>query len=291
MKKSMNVLAVAVAFVLAGCATAPVAAPAPEMMNANPAEAILRNESLSSVLWQLHAVEYRALTTQAYQNAKAIVDRGIADTSFSAAVEQSPLPATAPTAVIVDVDETVLNTSNYEARNILSGTIHTEELFQKYTMEAIAAPIAGAADALNYARSRGVKVFYVTNRIVQTEEGTRRNLAKHGFPLDENEDTILSKGERPEWEVSDKTPRRAWVASKHRVILVVGDDFNDFVFASGKSPEERARLHEQHRDKWGTKWIMIPNSHYGSWERAVMGDYGLPAAEEAKRKYDALKSE
>ena len=82
----------------------------------------------------------------------------------------------------------------------------------------------------------------------------------------------MLKGERPEW-VSEKLPRRLAIATTHRIVLNVGDDFGDFLpdVRRQKVPErEQARC--AHRDRWGRQWFMIPNPMYGSWLVALGPD-------------------
>ena len=74
----------------------------------------------------------------------------------------------------------------------------------------------------------------------------------------------------------------------YRVVLLFGDDLNDFVSARA-GREARAALMEEHRANWGTRWIMLPNPTYGSWERAItFGESGLNRDETMDRKVGAL---
>ena len=133
-----------------------------------------------------------------------------------------------------------------------------------------------------------MEVFYVTNRSADLEEGTRRNLDNMGFPRGDADDVYLLLREREGWG-SDKTSRRAYVARDYRVVLLFGDDFNDFVSGARAGREARETLMEEHRAKWGTRWIMLPNPTYGSWERAItFGESGLTSAETMERKVGAL---
>jgi predicted secreted acid phosphatase len=94
------------------------------------------------------------------------------------------------------------------------------------------------------------------------------------------------RNERPEWAASDKTVRRAHVARTHRILLLIGDDLGDFVPADGTSAQRDARL-EPHAAAWGTRWIVIPNPMYGSWERAVLASQ--PGAGPLEKKAAALQ--
>ena len=90
------------------------------------------------------------------------------------------------------------------------------------------------------------------------------------------------RNERPEW-TRDKSSRRRFVAKDYRVLLLIGDDFNDFVPAE-TSLLQRTALMQRHRDQWGVSWFALPNPQYGSWTRALYGfDRGLSEEEKARR--------
>ena len=133
-----------------------------------------------------------------------------------------------------------------------------------------------------------MRVIYLTNRHHVTEDATRRNLEELGFRVDADGGNLLTKGEDPDWD-SEKIERRELIASQHRVLLMVGDDMNDFIGGGRKSPEERVEIAKRYRDYWGTKWIILPNPVYGDWERSHYGfDEKLTPAEKRQRKLDAL---
>jgi acid phosphatase len=191
-------------------------------------------------------------------------------------------------AIIVDVDETVLDNSPFQAQLVANNTDFSAELWKQWVELEQAEAIPGAVDFLNYVHARGVLVFYVTNRVVGSESHTRRNLEQAGFPLASGMDVILSKGEN-DWP-SDKSSRRRWVAEKYRIVLLVGDDINDFVSgARTKSPEPRLALVRKYDANWGTRWIVLPNPLYGSWEASLMArNFSVPDAEKLRRKYSYL---
>jgi acid phosphatase len=171
---------------------------------------------------------------------------------------------------------------------IRSGGEFDPESWSRWVEESRAPPVPGAPEFLAVADSLGVTVFYVTNRDAPQEAATRRNLEAAGLPLEPDVDTILLRGERDDW-VSDKLSRRTAVAERYRVILLVGDDFNDFV-AANLPRAERDRLVERYRDRWGERWIVLPNPIYGSWERALYSEATDPdAAERARLRLDAME--
>lgn len=243
---------------------------------------------LNSVLWVQSSVEYRATAIQAYRLAEVRLADALGDPSWTAALEQGEAFSELPPAVILDVDETVLDNSPFQARLIRDRREFDSEAWSAWTTEGRAQGIPGALAFTRRAHSLGVRVFYVTNRDHAYEEATRRNLERLGFPLDEDTDVLLTLGERPEWG-SEKSSRRAYVTRTHRVLLLIGDDLNDFVSGARATPEARLALARRHEDAWGLRWIVLPNPAYGSWE-STLYDFArtLSADERRRRKTDSL---
>lgn len=230
-----------------------------------------QHPTTSSTLWIQNAAEYDALTTMIYQSAAANLALATEDTFWDAIAERGDSTyRKLPPAIIVDVDETVLDNSAFQARMIQQNRDFDIEQWNEWVMEAQADAVPGALEFLNGASQRGITVFYVTNREAVVEDGTRKNLQDLGFPLDEDRDMILSSNERDNW-TSDKTERRAFIAENYRVLMIFGDDLNDFVSAKNISQQERSELVNEHTRKWGRKWYVLPNPVYGSWESALYG--------------------
>jgi len=226
-------------------------------------------EGLNATLWVQSAVEYRALARQAYASATRALARGRADSSWTAALEQTGSVARLPPAVIVDVDETVLDNVRYQGRLLVDGASYAPDTWGAWVAERDADAVPGAVEFARAAAGDGVRVFYITNRDAPLEADTRANLARLGFPVDaDGVDVVLTRGERPEWG-SDKSSRRAHVARTHRIVLLVGDDLGDFVETGAALAEREAAL-ARHEDRWGERWIVLPNPMYGSWERSLL---------------------
>jgi acid phosphatase len=102
------------------------------------------------------------------------------------------------------------------------------------------------------------------------EIDTIKNLEDIGFPQLDDKDLILLKNEKPDWG-SEKKSRREEIAKSFRILMLIGDDLGDFLPDVKKNitPDERFKLFEQHHDKWGNKWFMLPNPAYGSWDRVI----------------------
>jgi len=88
---------------------------------------------------------------------------------------------------------------------------------------------------------------------------------------------------------TDDAVVRRTLAENYRVLLLLGDDFNDFVSASGKSVADRRALFDRYADYFGSKWFILPNPVYGSWERAVIRGSGPSAGEKFNTKMHALR--
>ena len=247
----------------------------------------LKEQNIMSVLYQQTAAERLAGSLQTFRSAKQALDNALADSSWSALPGQD-VQGKRP-AIIVDLDETVLDNTAYEARMILDGTKYPEGWIN-WGKEAVATEVPGAKDFLNYAASKGVTIFYVTNRVIELKESTKNNLTKLDIPWDQGIDTVLMRGEN-NWD-SNKGPRRELIGEKYRVLLMVGDNLGDFVDAKDNnlSPKHRKEIVRAYSDYWGVKWFMIQNIAYGDWEGALYNfDYSLSPDEVNNARLENLK--
>ncbi len=247
------------------------------------------NDLVNATLWTQTSVEFKATSLAAYKLAEIMLDRALEDKNWTAATEQGEAYQEKPVAVILDVDETVLDNTAYEAWLIKANASYSSKTWAPYVNSAISKPIAGSKEFIDYARSKGVEIFYVSNRKAGEEEGTRKNLVDLGYYVNDKIDTILVRGEKEEWG-SDKTSRRAYVAKDYRVALIIGDNLGDFVEARDATVADRAALIDTYNDYWSTKWITVANPMYGSWEAATFGyNFKLPNDEKRKMKLDAME--
>ncbi|MGC6492402.1 MAG: 5'-nucleotidase, lipoprotein e(P4) family [Myxococcota bacterium] len=224
--------------------------------------------SLDAMVWTRTSAERDAVTTVVWDAAAEAAERGAADASIDL-FPSDGRPADATPAVIVDVDETVLDNSVYQARLLESGGSYELTSWNAWCDEAAAPAIPGALAFAKRADAAGVRIFYVTNRRAVTEDATRKNLQALGFPIDASVDTVLLRDEREEWRTGDKTPRREHVAANHRVVALVGDTLGDFIEDGGLGIDARRALVAEHADKFGQVWFMLPNPMYGGWMNAV----------------------
>jgi 5'-nucleotidase (lipoprotein e(P4) family) len=238
------------------------------------------NALLNAALWVQNSAEYKANALQTYASARRALDAAKKDTSWSATGQTDV--AKLPAAVILDLDETALNNIEFEARVIRSGVTYTQKTWDEWTSNPEAAATPGAGTFLAYAKNTlDVTPFYITNRKKSTdvdeEVGTRANLKLLGYPLVTVPDTpgtttdnLLVRGERPDWSSKDKAVRRDWVSARYRVLLLIGDDLNDFVSAADKTEAQRDQIIADTSANWGVRWFILPNPMYGSWHDALL---------------------
>lgn len=187
--------------------------------------------------------------------------------------------------MVVDVDETILDNSRFQAGLIVNHAIFKPEEWVAWCNSARASAIPGAVEFLRYAAGRGVRVFYVTNRENPEKPGTIANLKHLGFPGVSDETLIVRTG------VSSKEPRRQKIAENYRIVLLCGDNLNDFTnLFEGKTVEERNAAVDASQRKFGTHFIVLPNPTYGDWENAIYGYSRLSEQEKAARRKAALKT-
>jgi 5'-nucleotidase (lipoprotein e(P4) family) len=232
-------------------------------MAAQPA-APRQDQNLNATLWVQSSAEYAALTTQTYRAAGMALTAALADAHWTAAYEQTNDFRALPPAIILDLDETVLDNSGAQVQLIRSGQPYSDQNWTAWVKEARALAIPGAVEFLHAAQLKGVAPHYISNRVcnpADADDPTVKVLKSLRVPF--APDRLLCKTAG-----SNKTDRRRAVAERFRILLLIGDDFNDFS-AVPDNVEERAKLQKFYEPMWGCKWFVLPNPMYGSWERSA----------------------
>lgn len=202
--------------------------------------------------FQQRAAEYRALCFQAYNSAQWKLDEFLKEET------------TKPRAIMTDIDETVLDNSPYQVHQSLQGKDYDPVTWHEWTAQADADTVPGALRFFQYAASRGVKIFYVSNRNEDERAATLSNLRKFGFPDAENTHLLLMTG------TSSKIPRRDSISRYYNLIMQVGDNLNDLDGSfEKKSIDERFRVANNLSAEFGSRLIVLPNPSYGEWENAL----------------------
>lgn len=223
--------------------------------------------ALDANLWQHTSAEYRACCLQAYALATSRLAKKLADAPKDGR----------PPAVVMDLDETVLDNAAFQTALYRRGEPYSDEAWlawaSKYPEEVGLVP--GAKAFIDDAESEQVRVFYITNRVEALRDPTLfalRNLELDRKDIGERLLLAATTG--------DKTARRKKVSESHNVLLWVGDNLRDFDerFVADKvdptNPDDlrkavarRAALVDESRARWGDDFIILPNPMYGEWIR------------------------
>ena len=278
-----NTMAATLAMLLVACATpreqagAPLAAPQPAASSA-PTPA---HDNLNATLWMQNSVEYAATSVQAFRQACDALAQALADPRWNALPldEQRQVQGfeSLRPAVIADLDETLVDNSPYQARQVLAGGGFDSASWTAWVGEARARAVPGALEYARCAEQHGVALVYLSNRKHEGErEPTIANLRALGFPFGPaGEELVLLRGD-PRAPGHEKGTRRKWVAERYRVVQLLGDNLGDFLDGIEATPAERQALTEPYMDWWGRRWFMLPNPSYGSWESALLKGCATP---------------
>lgn len=215
-----------------------------------------------SSLWQQRSAEYKALCFQAYNLAKLRLSETIRNEGGK------------PYAVVTDIDETVLDNSPYDAMRAADNQEYTPNTWNAWTAKAIADTVPGAPAFLKYAASKGVAVFYITNRSEPERAATLKNLQLYSLPNADDAHLLLRQNN------SSKESRRQTVLSTYNIALLCGDNLPDFDLlydaVNGIKPTEveRQAATEKLKKEFGNKYIIIPNPAYGDWENSLFDNNG-----------------
>ncbi len=250
-----------------------------------------QNDMLLATLWTQRSIEFKGNALTVFALARIRLDEALADKNWTASpAEQKADYQNLPPAVILDIDETLLDNSRYQVWMLKNNLTFSTKTWNQFCAAQVSTAVPGALEFTKYADSKGVKIFYITNRGAETEKDTRENMAKLGFPTGGNVDTFLMQGEKPEWGGA-KGNRRAVVTKDYRVLLNIGDNFGDFDDRYRGSEAERAKAFEADMAYWGRQWLVIANPTYGSFDTAPFGhDFKKPREEQRKAKWDVLEA-
>lgn len=249
------------------------------------------NDQLDAVLWTQTSIEHELIYRQLFANATRQLDVALADPTWDAL----PLPARKlaglPPAVVVDIDETLLDNVPLNARDIINNQVYSYDRWNTWVEQAKAQALPGSVAFLQAARQKGIKVYYLTNREHSQVAATANNLRLRGFPIESNEQILAASTPTGHCESAGygKNCRRQWVASQARVLLMAGDSLGDFVQAEHNTLAAQRKAIEPYVNWLGQRWFLMPNPSYGNWYSAPYGDdETLPFAQKRRLKQQAL---
>ncbi len=249
-------------FVLMSCRSSHIQSNASTYSTAD--SSLLTFAPLWAAMYQQKASEYKALALQAYNIAYERLNTAIAQ------------PTSKPFAVITDIDETALDNSPYTVHQALLRKSYNDTSWMRWTSLAACDTVPGALSFFKFAASKGVEVYYITNRLQAEQKQTIDNLKKWNFPFADDAHLLLKT------TTSSKDARRAQVAAKYNVLLLFGDNLGDFEGIFDHQPtQKRDSLVQQQAADFGKRFIVLPNPVYGEWQSALI-HYNYKANDEAK---------
>ncbi|MBW9212173.1 MULTISPECIES: 5'-nucleotidase, lipoprotein e(P4) family [Terrabacteria group] len=231
-------------------------------------------QGMMAVAWYQTSAEAKALYTQGYNAAIKSLEEKIKNNKSNKKL-----------AVVLDLDETVLDNSPIQAHYAVNGKAYPEG-WHEWVMYGKADVVYGAKEFLDFANKNGVGIFYVTDRNAETEfEATKKNLIEKKLPLQSDANLMLkAKGEK------GKDARRKKVEETHKIVMLVGDNLHDFATPKDGSLQGRDNFVKENAKEWGDKFIMLPNPMYGSWEGTLYNnDFKKSDEEKDKLRKSALK--
>jgi 5'-nucleotidase (lipoprotein e(P4) family) len=233
------------------------------------------NDLTSAVAWRQTAAEFEALYYQGFNIAKMRLDSAL----------QAHKAGDRPLAIISDIDDTVLSSNSYWGYMINSGKeFFDDAAWDKWVAENGPVATPGAVEFLNYAQSKGVEVFYVTSRDQgdKTYEYALANLRNSKLPFaDEKHLTVYR-------DTSNKEPRQLEIAKDYEVVVMLGDNLNDFKRKYYVSDvQQRMALMTEDKQEFGRKFVLFPNPTDGHWLKAIFGDSEPPATPQNSAKFKA----
>lgn len=238
--------------------------PIPEMPEPEKQMMPISEQAVLATLFQQRSAEYQALCYQAFNLARLILERDLRDDKVIM-----------PRAIIVDIDETMLDNSPHSAKCIEKETAYPE-YWDEWCKLAKAKAVPGAVEFMKHARNYGITLYYITNRKEHLKEVTMKNMRELGFPQIEEKNMMFRTAE------SGKENRRQLVSNNHHITMLIGDNLNDFsdVFEN-TSVAERAKTTESLQKEFGRRFIVLPNPMYGDWEGAFY-NYNFSISDSAK---------
>jgi 5'-nucleotidase (lipoprotein e(P4) family) len=226
-----------------------------------------------AVAWQQNSGEYAALCHQAFNAGRVHVE--------------SLTPSSGEKrAVVFDIDETVLDNSPYAAWQVVTGSPWGTETWEAWCNAAQADAVPGALEFTRFLTSRGIDVFYVSNRPGSVLKTTADNLERLGFPNADADHVFLQQ------TTSDKQPRLDKITVEgYAIVMLVGDNLDDFDSILRKENNaERLGWVADKSDAFGVSRIVLPNPVYGTFESALAPNYyGLTPGEKASARLEAIR--
>ena len=190
----------------------------------------------NDVRWVVNSSEYEKLCRQIYSNAIYDISKIFIDGN---------------SAIIMDLDETVLDNSQYQIELHEKEESFTMKSWAKWVVRAEAKLVPGAKEFFDYIRKMNIQIIFISNRMNERLASTIRNMKKLGIynkqdmyllRLDKQDKKYIRRD-----EVYTGTGRMKFHGPKN-IVAYFGDAMGDF-------PEDQ---------NLGKQYI-FPNPMYGKW--------------------------
>jgi 5'-nucleotidase (lipoprotein e(P4) family) len=228
---------------------------------------------LDSNLYMQTSAEYRAICLQTYRWARRVIhDKIIARVGREGVDGAAP---TKPPAVVLDLDETVLDNRQFQTRQIREGWAYNNDYWAEWEKGGSndVGVVPGAVEFIHHLQTLGIQPIYITNRNVRAQDETLDALKRHEISVPT--ELLLCADANTK---SNKDSRRALITDKYDVLMYVGDNLRDFdnmfkddetLVDPAKRIEARKATVDEHREKFGEDWILLPNPAYGEWQKPL----------------------
>jgi 5'-nucleotidase (lipoprotein e(P4) family) len=172
-----------------------------------------------------------------------------------------------PWAVVLDLDETVLDNSTYQLERAAYGLPFESASWAAWTERREAAAVPGVTEFIAIVRQLGGHVAWISNRNTTVETPTRVNLQTLGVWNDDDRlclqrDSQHTKRMRRA-EVVSGSGACAWSGTAMKVTAFVGDQMGDFPTPDENIPEAGSDV------AFGRTCFLLPNPMYGDWTSRV----------------------
>ena len=232
----------------------------------------VQNILSAAVAWRETAAERDMLYVQGFNLARAHLDAALARRR----------PRRKRLAFISDVDDTVLSSDGYWAKLIAAGKqAFDDPMWDDWVRANGPTATPGAVAFTQYAKRRGVKIFYVSSRDQgpDTQQIGVANLRHAGLAYADDAHVTMIR------DTSNKEPVQQAIAAKYDVIAYLGDNLNDFrrIYYVNSVPQRKALAMADARH-FGRDYILFPNNTDGHWLKAIFGDSEPPDSPEYRQR-------
>lgn len=254
------------------------------------------DDNLNATAWSQTSIEHNLILLQTYKTAENKLIAALNDPHWNALTpdERTANNATLKPAIILDVDETVLDNSPFQVFLMKNHRSYNEADWGEWCRKAEARALPGAVHFVELAHRLGIEVFYISNRAKDLDTATIQNLKNQGFPISGPNQFLGLGTVVPNCESvgTEKGCRRTLVGRTHRVIMQFGDQLGDFMEVLNNTVDARQTEVKPYLNWVGQRWFVLPNPMYGSWESALINnDWAQPAEQRRQQKLDALSGE